>query len=147
MSLAFQYAETEGLELEAEYPYTGYDGTCAADASKEKVKVTADHAVPVNSVAQLKAAIAQAPVSVAIEADTMQFQFYSGGVFNSKACGTNLDHGVAAVGYGTSGSQDYYIVRNSWGAWWGENGYIRIAAVDGQGICGIQMEPVYPDTD
>jgi C1A family cysteine protease len=147
MSLAFQYAETTGLELESVYPYEGVDGTCRATAAQEKVKVTADHAVPVNSVAQLKAAIATGPVAVAIEADTMVFQFYSGGIFNSKSCGTNLDHGVAAVGYGTKSGQDYYIVRNSWGASWGESGYINIAAVEGAGICGIQMEPVYPDTN
>jgi len=147
MSLAFQYAETEGLELEADYPYEGVDGSCRATAAKEKVKVTADNAVPVNDAAQLKAAIAEGPVSVAIEADTMVFQFYSGGIFNSDSCGTNLDHGVAAVGYGSENGSDYYIVRNSWGSWWGEQGYIRIAVKDGQGICGIQMEPVYPETD
>jgi len=90
------------------------------------------------------AAVAEGPVSVAIEADTMVFQFYSGGVFNSKSCGTQLDHGVAIVGYGNEAGQDYYIVRNSWGSSWGESGYIKIAAVDGEGICGINMQPVYP---
>jgi C1A family cysteine protease len=90
------------------------------------------------------AAVATGPVSVAIEADTMVFQFYGGGVFNNKGCGTSLDHGVAVVGYGNENGQDYYIVRNSWGSSWGESGYIRIAAVEGDGICGIQMQPVYP---
>jgi C1A family cysteine protease len=93
------------------------------------------------------AAIALGPVSVAIEADTMAFQFYSGGVFNNAKCGTNLDHGVAAVGYGVENGTKYYIVRNSWGASWGEKGYIRIAAVDGDGICGIQMDSAYPTTN
>jgi len=66
---------------------------------------------------------------------------------NSESCGTSLDHAVAAVGYGTESGQDYYIVRNSWGASWGDQGYIKIAAVDGKGICGIQMQSLWPTTD
>ena len=94
----------------------------------------------------MKAAIAKAPVSVTIEADTTVFQQYTSGILDSKACGTQLDHAVAAVGYGTEKGTDYYIVRNSWGASWGEEGYLKIAAVDGPGICGIQMECLYPST-
>lgn len=92
----------------------------------------------------MKAAIALAPVSVTIEADQTVFQMYTGGVMDSKKCGTQLDHAVAAVGYGTESGQDYYIVRNSWGSTWGDAGYIKIAAVDGEGICGIQKESLYP---
>lgn len=144
---AFEYAETNALELESEYPYEGVDGRCRATSNGGKVKTTTYHRVQADSVAQLKAAIAQGPVSVAIEADTSSFQFYTGGVYNSKACGTELDHGVVAVGYGSENGKDYYIVRNSWGASWGEKGYIRIAAVDGEGICGIQKDSVWPETD
>jgi C1A family cysteine protease len=147
MGLAFQWAETNGIMLESEYPYAGVDQTCA-DSKKGKVKATDFHNVPANSSAEMKAAIAKGPVSIAIEADTMVFQFYSGGVFNSKACGTNLDHGVAAVGYGTDAKKgDYFIVRNSWGASWGESGYIKIAIVDGAGICGTNMDAVWPETN
>lgn len=84
-----------------------------------------------------------APTSVAIEADKLVFQFYTSGIMNSANCGTNLDHGVLAVGYGTDGGQDYYLVKNSWASSWGDQGYIKIANNgDGNGICGIQMEPV-----
>jgi len=69
---------------------------------------------------------------------------YTGGVLDSANCGTSLDHAVEAVGYGTMDGTDYYIVRNSWGSSWGDRGYIKIAAVDGPGICGIQMHAVYP---
>ena len=142
------YAGVKGLEYEKDYPYTATDQTCAYDAAK------ATHAKPVgkhyervatNSALALKTAIADGPVSVAIEADTFVFQFYSGGILNSKSCGTNLDHGVVAVGYGVDASgKAYYIVRNSWGASWGLGGYVNIAIVDGAGICGIQMDAVYP---
>jgi len=71
---------------------------------------------------------------------------YTSGVLNSTSCGTSLDHAITAVGYGTEGGQDYYLVRNSWGASWGDQGYIKIAAVAGKGICGIQQTSLYPST-
>jgi KDEL-tailed cysteine endopeptidase len=92
---------------------------------------------------QTKAALATQVLSVSIEADRAVFQQYSTGIFDSTKCGTNLDHAVALVGYGTS-PQPYYILRNSWGTSWGEQGYMKIAMVDGAGICGVQMEPLYP---
>ena len=149
---AFQYLEqgTNKQELERDYPYMARDGECKMVVSEGKVKVEKINNVPEKSVAQLKAAIAQGPVSVTIEADTTEFQQYTSGVFDAESCGTNLDHAVTAVGYGSENGQDYYIVRNSWGASWGEQGYIRIAAkpgVDGMGICGIQQVSLYPSTD
>jgi len=95
----------------------------------------------------LRAAVSNQPVSIAIEADQNAFQGYGGGVLNDASCGTQLDHGVLIVGFGNDGSQDYWIVKNSWGASWGESGYIRIADVAGQGICGINMAAVYPSAN
>ena len=64
---------------------------------------------------------------------------YTSGVLNDPACGTSLNHAVAAVGYGVEGGVKYYIIRNSWGSGWGDRGYIKIAAQDsGKGICGVQ---------
>ena len=91
------------------------------------------------------ASIQTGPTSIAIEADKMVFQMYSGGILNSSKCGTNLDHGVLAVGYGSENGQDYYLVKNSWGSSWGDQGYLKIANNgDGAGICGIQMAAVRP---
>lgn len=99
------------------------------------------------SVSQLKAAIAKGPVSVSVEADKTVFQHYKSGVLDSSACGTSTDHAITAVGYGSESGKDYYIVRNSWGSSWGDHGYIKIAAKDGLGICGIQKAPAWPTTD
>jgi len=144
MGTAFDYIKSKKLETESDYPYKAVDGSCKFNSKKAKVGDKGHSNVATGKVAQLKAAVAQGPVSVAIEADTDVFQSYGGGILNSEDCGTQLDHGVVVVGYGSEGGQEYYIVRNSWGASWGENGYVKIAAVDGDGICGIQMEPVVP---
>jgi len=84
------------------------------------------------------------PVSVAIEADQLAFQLYHSGVIK-RGCGTNLDHGVLAVGYGTEDGTDYYLIKNSWGASWGDKGFVKIAAESsGHGMCGVQMDPSQP---
>jgi len=96
----------------------------------------------------LKDAIAQGPVSVTVEADRRVFQHYTSGVLDSWFCGTSLDHAITAVGYGTEDGKDYYLVRNSWGSSWGDQGYIKIAATsDGKGVCGIQQVSVWPLTN
>lgn len=88
----------------------------------------------------------QQPVAVAIEADKLVFQLYNGGVFDSSKCGTNLDHAVLLVGYGSENGQEYFILKNSWDTTWGEEGYMRIAVEDGAGICGVQLDALYPTT-
>jgi len=80
---------------------------------------------------------------VSIDASCPHFSLYKSGVFDYARCGTDLDHAVLATGYGFDG-MNYWNVKNSWAADWGENGYIRIAAVEGKGICGIQIDPLYP---
>merc|ERR1711881_758049 len=94
-----------------------------------------------NENALLNAVSNVGPISVAIEADQSSFQYCSSGVLTG-SCGTNLDHGVLAVGFGTSGGTDYWKVKNSWGASWGMNGYVLIQR--GVNKCGIGSEPSYP---
>ena len=92
----------------------------------------------------MKAAVALQPVSVSIEADQPVFQQYSSGIFDSTACGTNLDHATLVVGYGSENGTEYWIMKNSWASTWGESGYMRLKITSGAGNCGIQHEPIYP---
>ena len=91
-------------------------------------------------------AVAKGPVSVAIEADQQVFQFYNGGIISAN-CGTQLDHGVLVVGYGSDSGKDYWILKNSWGASWGESGFFRIkrTSESGPGLCGLQQQASYPE--
>ena len=147
MDYAFQYVVDNGLTVEANYPYTATGPNACKPQKYVPVKIRGFKDVPPNSETALMTAIAQQPVSVAVEADQDVFQFYSSGVMNS-ACGTQLDHGVLAVGYGTLGGLDYYKVKNSWGADWGANGYILLGRGNfgAKGQCGIQMDPSFPLT-
>ena len=147
MDQAFQYIiDNKGITTEAAYPYTATDGTCQAAGKPVAATLSGFKDVAANSETALETAIVQQPVSVAVEADQSVFQFYSGGVMDS-ACGTQLDHGVLAVGYGVDAGKEYYKVKNSWGADWGEKGYIRLgrgAKFNPSGQCGIQMMASYP---
>jgi hypothetical protein len=146
MALAFKYAKKNAIETEADYPYTagnGDRGSCLYDSSKGVVKDLSFSMVTPGSPDQLKAALNKGPVSIAIQADQRVFQQYTSGVL-TEGCGTQLDHGVLAVGYGIENGTEYYLVKNSWGPEWGLNGYIKLGIEDGDGVCGIQMQPVQP---
>merc|ERR550537_1699039 len=85
------------------------------------------------------------PVSIAIEADKSVFQLYKSGVLSSAGCGTQLDHGVLVVGYGELSGKKYWKVKNSWGASWGQEGFVLLARGMGSaGECGILSQPSYP---
>ncbi|KAG8497973.1 hypothetical protein CXB51_006916 [Gossypium anomalum] len=148
MDHAFEFIiNNGGIDTEEDYPYRATDNTCDINRKNARV-VTIDgyEDVPENDENSLKKAIAHQPVSVAIEAGGRAFQLYQSGVFTGQ-CGTSLDHGVAAVGYGTEGGVDYFLVRNSWGPNWGENGYIKMernVAGTATGKCGIAMMASYP---
>nr|GMD41973.1 cysteine protease XCP1-like [Ipomoea batatas] len=147
MDYAFQFIISNGgLHKEDDYPYLMEEGTCDEKRGEsESVTIDGYRDVPRNDELSLLKALANQPLSVAIEASGRDFQFYSGGVFDGH-CGTELDHGVAAVGYGSTKGMDYIIVKNSWGPKWGEKGFIRMKRNTGksEGLCGINKMASYP---
>lgn len=160
MDNAFSWVKSNGgICHESDYAYTsgttGKSGACAASCTKDAgIAPTSYTDVKKYDDAALMSALAQQPVSVAIEADQSSFQLYKSGVLTA-ACGSKLDHGVLAVGYGTwSDGTDYYKVKNSWGASWGMNGYILLERGNtdnvnlrgNAGQCGILSgPPSYPN--
>jgi C1A family cysteine protease len=150
MDDAFKYIHAEGgLCSETEYPYRGVDGSCKASTCGTKYDpITGYKDVTKDSESSLETAAAAGCVSVAIEADQSAFQFYSSGILNGN-CGTNMDHGVLVVGYGTQSGQEYWWVKNSWGTSWGEKGYCQMCKDCGKngnkGECGINQDPSFPD--
>ena len=132
---------------ESAYPYLAtQQATCNYDINNAtNINVVSIAQVTQNSAPALKQALATGPVSVAIEAGGIYFQSYQSGILDDAAqCGTALDHAVLAVGWGVENGQEYWLIKNSWNSNWGDKGYIKIAIVDGPGICGVQMDPTYP---
>jgi KDEL-tailed cysteine endopeptidase len=152
MDDAFTFVKDNGgITTETQYPYTsgttGKTGTCVSTGySVVTGSAPASFTdVTTGSVNALMSAVAQQPVSIAIQANQIAFQSYKSGVLTGK-CGQRLDHGVLAVGYGTDSASglDYWKVKNSWGSSWGEGGYIRILRSDDD-LCGVLDAASYPN--
>jgi len=146
MDYAFSFWEGVNVATEASYAYTAKAGTCKSRFSVAIPKGGITGYKDISSESLLLDAVTNVgPVSVAIEADQSSFQHYSSGVLTG-TCGTSLDHGVLAVGFGSSGGTDYWKVKNSWGSSWGVNGYVLIQR--GVNKCGIASgPPSYPTVD
>ena len=132
---------------EEDYTYTATDGTCAYDSGNATpAKTTGYTSVTGSNVDAMKSALSGQPLSVSIQANQLCFQFYSSGVFTNTKCGTSLDHATLVVGWGVDATAgEYWIMKNSWATSWGEDGYMRLQIIPGDGLCGIQMEPLYPN--
>jgi len=133
--------KNNGSDTESSYPYTAKDGTCKA--GKWGATITQYQQIAKGSESQLQTATANVgPVSVCIDASNWSFQMYSGGIYDEPRCSTNnLDHAVLVVGYGTTSGSDYWLVKNSWGTGWGDQGYIYMSR-NKNNQCGIATAAV-----
>ena len=144
MDDAFKYIESAGgLMTEADYPYTAADGTCKFEKSKVAATIEAYKDVTPKSESQLMAAVAQQPISIAVEANQLSWQFYNGGVITYD-CGQQLDHGVLLVGYMEKSGKDVWKVKNSWGPSWGSDGFLYIERGSSD-LCGLELQPSFPE--
>jgi len=146
MDNAFKYIKDNGgIDTEDSYPYHGENEKC--HFKKTDVGATDSGFVDIpegDEVALKNASATVGPISVAIDASHMSFQFYHSGVYDEAACDPKqLDHGVLLVGYGTLQGKDFWLVKNSWGPGWGIKGYIRMSR-NKENQCGIASSASYP---
>jgi C1A family cysteine protease len=154
MDNAFKFDQkTGGLCSEEDYPYEAKQGRVCNPNNCTEVPgtiVNTFYDVPPGDPKTLMAALSMQPVSVAIQANQFVFQFYKEGVLTDDSCGKSaqLDHGVLAVGYGNDNEtgEPFFMIKNSWGDKWGENGYIRMSrkSKNEYGMCGVLKMASYP---
>ncbi|XP_060194735.1 zingipain-2-like [Lycium barbarum] len=145
MTGAFDFIiKNGGISTESDYPYKRQQYTCRSQELTPAVKISSYQVVPESETALLQA-VTQQPVSIGI-AISQEFQFYAGGTYHG-SCANEINHAVTAIGYGTDeGGQKYWLLKNSWGTTWGENGYMKIIRGTGNpgGHCDIYKLSSYP---
>ncbi|KAJ3683075.1 hypothetical protein LUZ60_013302 [Juncus effusus] len=149
MDYAFEWVVNNGgIDTESDYVYTAVDGACNRNKEANKVVTINGYQDVESNDAALMCAVAKQPVSVGIDASTLDFQLYTGGIYNGN-CSSNwddIDHAVLIVGYGSENNVDYWIVKNSWDTTWGDKGYIKIKRNKDleNGTCAINAMASYP---
>ena len=140
-----------GIDTEESYPYQAKQKECRFNNETIGATISSYKVTPSGDEDALKAALAEVgPISIAIDASPFTFQLYKSGVFSSWFCSSNensLNHGVLLVGYGSQktffGTKDYWLVKNSWGKLWGDQGYIKIQR-NHKNMCGVATQTSYP---
>ncbi|MED6155051.1 hypothetical protein PIB30_002267 [Stylosanthes scabra] len=149
MDYAFEWVmNNDGIDTETDYPYTGVDSSCNITKEENKVVSIDGYTDVAQSDSALLCATVKQPISAAIDGSSLDFQLYTGGIYDGD-CSSNpddIDHAILIVGYGSEGNEDYWIVKNSWGTSWGMNGYIYIKRNTDlkYGVCAINYMASYP---
>ena len=142
-AVAFQYVIENGIMRWRDYPYTGQQGTCQY-SSKDVVKISSYQYVAPNETSLMEAVATIGPISIAINASSRSFQFYGGGIYYDPLVPSYpLDHAVLLAGYGYQNNDNFWYVKNSWGTWWGEQGYVYIKR-DDDNYLGVTSCASYP---
>ncbi|KAI1723209.1 papain family cysteine protease domain-containing protein [Ditylenchus destructor] len=144
---AFRYAKrNNGIEDETSYPYMALSGDCHIDSTENWRNVRISNTKKLHDMDEndLKDTLAEVgPIVVAIDANAPSFSLYSGGVYYDPECTEDVNHAVLLVGYGSDQYGEYWLIKNSWGTAWGEEGYLRLAR-NRDNHCGVAVECSYP---
>lgn len=147
MNTAFHYLKSHNIMSLDAYPYAMVDQTCQYDVdAATDINTTRTHYVGRKNPSALKEALKKGPVSISMNADMPSYTYYSEGIYNPNWCIPRLNHAVLAVGWGIDEEAgEFWIVKNSFSADWGDKGYIKLAIIEGKGVCGCQSSPIYAD--
>ena len=145
---AFDYYKDHWINTEHDYPYSGYygylKGVCGYDETRGLTKVIDYVNIPTESPEAIKEYLKLGPVAAALSSAQTPFKFYESGVITSHECALKLDHAILIVGHGIENGHEYFLVKNSWGADWGLDGYVKVGISSGPGYCGLNIDPSQP---
>lgn len=143
---ALKYIQlTGGIDASATYPLQGMDMICQFDRQHVVSRVSGFVGVQVDDEHVLKDAVANVgPISVSVNVRPVYIQFYDRGIVSAITCSAHdTNHAMTVIGYGSNDGQDFWLIKNSWGMAWGENGFLRLARNQGN-LCGIASNAAYP---
>ena len=147
MTNAFDYVIDKGICSEQDVPYNSASNTFCYNLCEERTYISSCKTIPSGNQKLMMKYIQFQPLSIAIQSNNPVFKFYKSGVITTADCGDDVNHGALIVGYGTENDIDYWLVKNSWGTDWGENGYVKIKrshSTNDIGICGIASSVSFP---
>lgn len=146
MTQAFQYViDNKGIDSDSYYPYHAMDEKCHYDPTGKASTCAKYTEIVPGTEDNLKQALGSiGPISVAIDGTRPSFFLYRSGVYSDPTCSHEVNHGVLAVGYGNLNGQDFWLLKNSWGTKYGDQGYVRIARNKGN-LCGVASYTCYPE--
>jgi cathepsin L len=160
VELAMKYIEMAGLEDAEKQPYHGRDLECLQPvqsssfldsrvrshrhfAARSALGLKSWHKLPENRALPLMLAAMDGPVAISVGAE--EWSFYAQGIFNGCSKDAVVDHAVTLFGYGEESGTKYWLIRNSWGSSWGEQGFIRLLRHDTPSeddeYCGTDHDP------
>jgi len=143
----YLYAMANGVMKESDYPYKGVDGVCKYDKSKTVASISNFKIInPGDEDEAVRVLAENSPIATAVDASTSSFQLYTGGVYSGNDCDPKqISHGMLLMGYGfdSDSNMKFFTLKNTWGADWGEKGYMRIIR-DGSNKCGVVEDCNYP---
>ncbi|XP_021071348.1 LOW QUALITY PROTEIN: cathepsin Q-like [Mus pahari] len=145
---AFQYVlHNGGLEAQATYPYEGKEGPCRYNPKNSAANITGFVALPESEDVLMDAVATKGPIAAGLHVVSSSFRFYQGGIYHEPNCTSSVNHAVLVIGYGSEGnetySNNYWLIKNSWGRKWGLGGYMKIAK-DRNNHCAIASLAQYP---